>query len=329
MSTDLSSSQREALRAAAQWLALLGSETSDIAERQAWRNWLQKPVNQWAWERIELLQQNLQTLPGKLAVDTLELTARRQGHQRRSVLKGIVFLAGAGTLGWSSSRCLPIAAWRADHRTATGEIRSFALPDGSKISLNTDSAIDVRFDARQRLVLLRRGEIFIETAHDVVASPRPFLVKTEQVQIHALGTQFSVRQFDEQTRVSVQVDRVEVSLPIAKTLSMQQQIIEAGYSAEFLRDGIISTGNINANDSAWRNRMLVADNWRLDKFLNELGRYRNGILHCDTAVADHRISGAFRIDDTDQALLAITKLFPVRVDYRTRYWALVRPAKKV
>ncbi|WP_440862721.1 FecR domain-containing protein [Symbiopectobacterium purcellii] len=53
---------------------------------------------------------------------------------------------------------LPYRYWLADQRTAIGEIRRLTLDDGSVLTLNTDSAVNLRFDTRQRTVELVQGE---------------------------------------------------------------------------------------------------------------------------------------------------------------------------
>ena len=60
-------------------------------------------------------------------------------------------------------------------------------------------------------------------------------------------------------------------------------------------------------------------------FIEELGRYRPGVLRCDPAVQGLSISGAFRIDDTDTVLENLSKTLPVKVRYVTRYWASIEP----
>ncbi len=315
----LSPAQRSALQQAARWHAHLGDGSGDH-DRAAWQAWLDEPVNRWAWQRVERMRRQLLNLPGRLAGETLELASEDRRNNRRSLLKGFALLAGTGALGWSAWRHGPAQQWLADQRTATGELRAIALADGSTLTLNTASAVDVRFDATQRLIVLRQGEILIETARDERATPRPFLVGTDHGHIRALGTRFSVRLLDDRTRVSVDQHSVEIT-----TRDGQRALCEAGQRLEFGRDTLSVPLAAAAGDSAWSRGMLVADDWRLDHFLRELGRYRNGILRCDPAIADHRISGAFRIDDTDQALAALTRLFPVRVEYRTRFWVSVVP----
>ena len=57
--------------------------------------------------------------------------------------------------------------------------------DGSILTLNTDSAADVRFDAGQRLVILRRGELHVASHPDARQPPRPLRVVTPMGQVTA------------------------------------------------------------------------------------------------------------------------------------------------
>ena len=79
------------------------------------------------------------------------------------------------------------------------------------------------------------------------------------------------------------------------------------------------------NMDAWIQGMLIVSNWRLDQFLNELGRYHKGTLHCDAGVASLRISGAFNVNDTRSVLENLSSTLPVKVRYFTRFWAQVEP----
>lgn len=69
--------------------------------------------------------------------------------------------------------------------------------------------------------------------------------------------------------------------------------------------------------------MLYAEEMRLADVLSEIGRYRSGVLRCDPAVADLRVSGAFQLEDTDRVLAVLAQTLPVRLDARTRYWVTV------
>ena len=137
----------------------------------------------------------------------------RPARRRRAALKTLALLIAAGPAGWAMLRVAPWQAWTAELQTATGEIRHLALPDGSALSLNTASAADLGFSEALRLVQLRcrrtaRGD------PSRSAPGGPFIVRTSNGSIHALGTRFTVRQedslFSARTHVAVSQGAVEV-----------------------------------------------------------------------------------------------------------------------
>lgn len=69
--------------------------------------------------------------------------------------------------------------------------------------------------------------------------------------------------------------------------------------------------------------MLMAAHMRLADFLDELGRYRRGQLHCDAQVADLLISGSYPLDDSERILDLLEISLPVKVRRFTRYWVNV------
>jgi transmembrane sensor len=79
------------------------------------------------------------------------------------------------------------------------------LADGTLLNLNTHSAVDVRFDETTRLIVLHEGEIMVETGHN---DARPFIVKTRDGSLRALGTRFMVKREDDGTRLSVLQSRL-------------------------------------------------------------------------------------------------------------------------
>lgn len=311
-------SQRQALKDAAQWYARLCSGNAGPADEAALHHWLQQhSLHRWAWGRVDQLQHRLEQAQGitsgRLAIDTLERGDRYHAMSRRSLLKGIVVTGGAATLGWAGYRSPLVTPLLADHHTGIGEIQQLTLDDGSQVTLNTASAIDIAFTTGQRRLYLREGEILVQTAKD---PNRPFIVETDNGQIRALGTRFSVREQAEHTRVSVYEHRVEIT-----SRQGQRQIFGSGEAARFTPSAIAVT--VPASET-WSTGILLADNMPLDSFANELSRYRPGILRCDPALAQHRISGAFRLNNTDQALQAIARSFPVQVTYRSRYWVSIQ-----
>jgi transmembrane sensor len=306
--------QRLALRDAAQWHARLGAVPGCEDTRRQWLTWHQQdPLHQWAWQRLEIFQAELQGVSGPLA--RRALLAGESRLDRRAVLKSLLLGAGACGLAWSGYREMPV--WMADLRTRTGERRNLNLDDGTLITLNTASAVDIRYDATQRLIILRAGEIWVQTGTD----PRPLKVRSAQGEMRALGTRFSVRQYDAHTELNV----FEHAVAVRNNPVDNELIVRAGNRLDFSEGPLSTPQSLSPERDAWRNGRLVIDDWRLDHALSELQRYRPGIIQCAPQVAGLRLSGAFPLDDTDRAMAAISQALPVRIETRTRFWVRVEP----
>ena len=302
---------------AADWLVRLHSGRFSDADRLACERWRQRSAeHDRAWTRAQAVLAKLGGLPPGLGRATVDAAAPRRAALR--VLAGLIVAAPAGWLAW---RAAPLQ-WTADYATRSGERRRIELPDGSLLVLNTASAVDLDYDGAQRRVRLREGEILLRSAHAVPPDPRPLVVQTAEGSAQALGTYFAVRQMQDSSRVAVIEGRVRV-LPRAAQAGV---VLEAGQSVDFSAVAADAPAPSAHPPQAWLDGVLYADNQRLADFLQELGRYRPGMLRCDPQVADLRISGGFQADDTDAALLAVSRSLPVRVVYRTRYWVSVVPA---
>lgn len=306
---------RKVLEAAATWYVQLTASRPSEQERQAWRAWLEaSATHAQAWARVEKLQTQLGALPPAVSLSTLAGVRAR----RRAVAKTLGLLLVAGAAGWGALEREPLQARMAQQRTAMGERRHLRLADGSHLDLNTASAVDVHYSANLREVHLHQGEILIETAAD--PSGRPFIVHTPQGSVRALGTRFVVRSDAERSRVQVLQHAVELR-PLDASTSVLR--LEAGQQAAFDRQHLQAPSALPSGAGAWTSGMLMAVDWRLADLLEEIARYRPGVVQCSAAVAGLRLSGAFRLDDSDTVLENLGTSLPVRVRYLTRYWVRV------
>lgn len=315
MSSVPTAPQRQAIREAARWYTRLSAEGADRDDQARWQTWYDSsPLHREAWLRMLAVSDSFSGLPGRLAASTL----LEAGHTRRQVLYGLAVLLGGGVLGGLGWRSDARQAWTADYRTGVGELLSLRLGDGSQMSMDTDTAVDLYFDDRQRRLVVRRGQVLISTARDSIA--RPFMVDTRDGRVLALGTRFMVSVDDLNSEVAVLEKAVEVSASGRHGVRL-----EAGQRATFGPQGV---GPLRANDAAvaaWAQGSLVAIDTPLAELLVQLSRYRPGLLSCDPAVARMKISGAFPISDTDLALTALENAFPLKVLRRTRFWVTVVP----
>ncbi len=307
---------------AAGWLMRLHAGAVSDAERAACERWRRRsPAHASAWARAEQLMDKLGGLPPALAMPALDRPGR---PARRAATARLALLLAGVPAGWAAWRLAPWPEWTAAHHTAAGERRELRLADGSRVTLNTASAIDVRFDAAQRVVLLRAGEILVRTAPDTAAAHRPFLVVSAQGRLEALGTRFNVRQEAGLTRVAVLEGAVRISPGQA---GAAERILPAGEQASFTAASMSGATPADYTIAAWTQGMLVADKMPLAGFAAELARYRTGVLRCDPAVAGLPVSGAFPVADAGRALAMLVATYPVDAIERTRYWITLVPRR--
>ncbi|UZE28656.1 FecR domain-containing protein [Pseudomonas asplenii] len=306
------------LDAAIAWqLCLEGSGRSAVeqAEFDKWHSAHEEHAR--AWRQLGMLDQRFSgtSAPARSAL----LKSRDGVHQRLRKLGGglasVMLACGLALL--LGKHYLPIDYWLADQRTATGEQRTLHLADGTVIQLNTHSALDVRFDEKTRRVVLRDGEILIQTGH---GDTRPFIVETDDGRMRALGTRFLVKREDQGTRLSV----LQSAVAARPEQRSDEQILHEGQQALIQHDRLGPLQPLAPGADAWTRGMLVVDNVRLADMLDELGRYRRGHLGVDPKVANLRITGSFPLHDTDLALSALLPTLPVQIERHTQWWVTVQ-----
>ncbi|MDP4570403.1 FecR family protein [Pseudomonas sp. LPH60] len=304
------------LDAAIAWQLSLDGGASAV-EREEFAKWhAAHEEHARAWRQLGMLDQRFSVAAGparNALVQSREGLRRRVRKMGRGVAS-VVLVAGLAL--FASERYLPVDYWLADQRTATGEQRTLRLTDGTVINLNTHSALDVRFDEKQRRIVLQEGEILIETGHN---DSRPFIVETRDGRMRALGTRFLVKREDQGTRLGV----LQSAVAARPEAGQDEQVFKEGQQVLMRRDGLGPLQALNLGADAWTRGMLVVDNARLGDLIDELGRYRRGHLGVAPEVADLRITGSFPLQDTDLALNALLPTLPVKIERHTDWWVTV------
>ena len=306
------------LNEAAGWMVLLqAGEASerDLVELARWRE--RSAAHEAAWRRAEGMLDTFRRVPPRLGRDTL-LRLDRLGRPGRRQLLGL--LALAAPVAWLSWRQAPWQAWTADLSTGVGERRAIDLADGTRLVLNTGSAVNLAFGAQQRRVTLLAGEILITTGRDPAPLPRPFIVRTAQGSVQALGTRFMVRQLDDAIRVAVFEDAVEVR----PAESEPTALLRAGEQLLFTAQGLQPVQPVEASAALWEKGMLLARDMPLGELIAELARHHRGLLRCDPAVAALPVSGAFALGDVPASLALLAQSLPLRISRATPYWITVQ-----
>lgn len=266
--------------------------------------------------------------PGRAA-----LNATLNGSRAGRTTKIIASLVIACVIGWPAWRLLqdyPLAYLTADIRTGTGRWETRMLSDGSRITLASNSAVDLHFDPRRRALSLVKGEILVEVAHDAT---RPFLVETAEGTIRALGTRFVVERDGDVTVLSMLQSRVVVQTAAQLRMATHDSaIVNGGQRVRITAEGLGPIEDIDARSisDAWKYHQLVVRNQPLPEVLDQLGRYRTGRIFYDRVqIANINVAAVLPLDDTDRALQLLADSLPAIRIRRMTPWVVVVDAPKV
>ena len=306
---------RQIAEDAAHFLVLLESGSAnadDQARLQHWRE--QSPHHEQTWQKAQGLRQRFSGLPAEVAMASLD----RPDLGRRSALKRALIVAALLPTGWLLAQQTPVAALRADLRTASGERRDLRLPDGSLLQLDTATALNMNLEHGQRLLSLVEGEMSLSMSANAPA----MTIETRQGRVQASAAELCIRQQGQHCQVSVWRGNVELFPQQGQSMRLH-----AGQRATMSADEVSSLQPFDVNQPGWRQGVLSVDNQPLSLFLAELGRYRAGVLRWEPALERLKVTGTFRLDNTDQILLLLAASLPLQVQTRTRYWVTLIPRK--
>lgn len=206
---------------------------------------------------------------------------------------------------------IAVGVWQAQRHefsTAVGAVDTVSLDDGSQVTLNTASSIQVAIDERRRHVDLKQGEAFFQVAKD---PDRPFTVTVGDQTITAIGTAFSARRLEDDVRVTVTEGQVRLDGPGVET----GQVLTAGATAMATRKHLI-VKTVPAAEAdkvlSWRLGYINFDNVPLEQAVAEFNRYtRETIVIEDPELAPMRVGGNFRVGNTPAFIWMLENGFPI------------------
>lgn len=295
------------------WVGRMHSGDFGRDERRALAAWrAADPAHERAWRKAQGLWQGMEALRGRAVPGAEPLL---QEHHRKPApvpvrrhpgcRKWPLAAACCGVLAVSLAAFYPPALWQADYRTGTGEQRSIRLADGSRVLLNTDTALAVHFDAALRRIELLRGEAFFEVARDAL---HPFVVTSAGREVRAVGTAFDVRRQDGQTHVEL----VEGIVDIQDARHRQRRRLRAGESATISAERVeVESVRRTQGMALWREGYLQFDGLPLGEAVAQINRYRPGkVVLLNPDLVEKRITGLFRLNELERAVSSLKTAVP-------------------
>jgi transmembrane sensor len=185
------------------------------------------------------------------------------------------------------------------YATRIGERPLLRLSDGTRVQLNTDTAVRASITQATRTVTLEKGEAYFEVVHD---ASRPFTVLAGNRRITDLGTKFSVRRDGDKVTVVVKEGRVRVDS--ADNTPAQVAPVYAGGGNVVLAkaDEMLVAARSEkdlSDDLSWRDGMLVFNQKTLADAAEEFNRYNSKRIVVSGTARDIRIGGSFRADNIE------------------------------
>ena len=230
-------------------------------------------------------------------------------HRVRRLAAGVALLgvlAAAGLTSWY------VTQRSTGYRTEVGQVRSILLEDGSHLTLDAGSRIDVAVRADERRIDLIRGDAYFEVARDPM---RPFVVSVGRARVVAVGTQFYVERGDNGLIVLVTEGKIRLDQPAGSS-----QEVAAGSEARLDATEILISRptELQVEETlGWRNGYLLFRDTSLVEAIAKFNRYSHKtMLIEDPSIAGIRIGGHFRLDDVQGFLWLLKSGFPINVDER-------------
>jgi len=311
-------SRREAVRqAAALWVVRLDDPSCSDADRAAFEAWrgdsheneaaFEREAAAWArLDRVRALRPGMER-PDR---DLLAPERRRLTLPKFSQSPWARGMAAAAAMALAVTGVMTFGGGTA-YATAIGERRVVVLSDNSRIELNTDSKVVVRYRHGVREVKLIRGEAVFEAAKDA----RPFVIKAADAVMQAdASTEMAVRLRSDGAAVTVKRGAVDLDPEPAER--KDELRLKAGvtaiYSSAGSRSRAVSDSEID-RALAWRQGAIALNGQSLEQAVAEFNRYnRQQISIADPSISGLRLAGYFQTTEPKSFVTAVTSAFPVR-----------------
>ena len=190
-----------------------------------------------------------------------------------------------------------------------GQKANIILPDGSKAWLNSQSKLTYSADYNvNKRELQLDGEAYFEVAHN---PQKPFIVKSSDICVEALGTAFGVKAYDEDNLISsiLMRGKVRVTTPDGESILVPNERVMYDKAAHKRTQSKVR----NATDfTGWIHNELRFENESLEEIAKNIQRiYNVEIVFATENIKNQRYTGTVNNNSLESVLNIITLTSPL------------------
>ena len=191
--------------------------------------------------------------------------------------------------------------------TASNEVRTENLPDGSELTLNKHSKISYSGNFKNnRKLKMEEGDVFFEVAKDKI---HPFVIDIGKVSVEVVGTSFNIRHLKNDTEVNVETGVVKVRIANEEIkLYKGEKILITGNTHQLEKEQ--STDQLY---NYYRTNLFQANNIALSKLVKTLNEAYHSNIILDEKVKGLTISTTLKFGSLDQNLQIICDTFNLKL----------------
>lgn len=197
--------------------------------------------------------------------------------------------------------------------SGVGQLREVRLADGSRVTLDTDSVLSIRYSWRERMLKLQRGRARFAVAHD---PRRPFVVTAGATTVVAHGTIFDVDMRQSQAGVTLIQGMVEVTAQSPGSPMERVQLTAGKQVGAYAGMTHLSAPRAAPKGTlSWTTGMLGFDASSLDRVLDEANNYTSSkLVLADPTLAKLRVTGVFPAGKPKDLATSLARMFDLRVE---------------
>lgn len=299
---------------AADWFARRCGERFTESDEVQFQHWLKADTAhaqafsdlELLWDDMNLIESPHAAVPSSRRAAVVPLQ-QHWPHKLLAMAASVLLLVGLLSFVLLVERTQLELAAQAD----PGQLHELALADGSHVTLNMGSRVEVRYFEDSREVTLLEGEAFFSVATD---ARRPFLIQAGAGRVRVVGTRFNVRLSEDVLNVAVEQGKVLVDAGAASmppVLLSTGEVVQADYLHGQQQISRVAPDGV----ASWRNGQLIFHERSLAQLLQELSRYLGKPVELtDANLAERKLSGSLDIYQPQDFLTSLPLLLPVRVD---------------